>query len=139
MFPVLEVRRFGHVHSATIWSGIVELLAEHEIGIALIVLFCSIIAPIGKLLAMLFVTLGHPFAGPRPRALAFRVVEWLGRWGMVDVLLVAVLVAAVKLGSVIEVKAGTGAVTFAGVVVCSLLASAVFHPHTIWNQQERSK
>ncbi|MCA9280142.1 MAG: paraquat-inducible protein A [Phycisphaeraceae bacterium] len=136
--PILEVERFGHRHSSTIWSGIVELMAENETGIALIVLFSSIVAPIGKLLAMLFVTLGHPLAGPRPRAIAFRVVEWLGRWGMVDVLLVAVLVAAVKLGSVIEVKAGAGAITYASVVVCSLLASAVYHPHTIWQREDHS-
>jgi len=135
--PVMEVSRLGHVREATIWSGTVSLLASGEVVVGLVVLACSIVAPLAKLGAMLGLTVGSAWWGRRPRAVTFRLVEWIGRWGMLDVLLVALLVAAVKLGEWVEVRAGPGAVAFAGVVVCSLLASAFFDPHAIWEQAER--
>jgi paraquat-inducible protein A len=60
------------------------------------------------------------------------MVEFLGRWGMVDVLLVAVLVAVVKLGDLVTVTPGPGVLAFGSVVVLSLLASAAFDPHALW-------
>jgi paraquat-inducible protein A len=130
MLPVLEVSRLGHVHEATIWSGVVALLAEGQWFVGLVVLFASIIAPIAKLAALLAVCL--PIGQTEHRASAYRFVEWIGRWGMLDVLLVAILVAVVKLGDWVQVQPGPGLAAFAGVVVLSLIASAVFDPHSIW-------
>ncbi len=59
-------------------------------------------------------------------------MEWTGRWGMLDVLLVAILVAALKIGNVVSVTPGLGAVAFTGCVVLSLLATASFDPHQLW-------
>ena len=63
------------------------------------------------------------------------MIEFIGRWGMVDVLLVAVLVAVVKLGDLVEVTPGPGVVVFGGVVILSLIASAMFDPHAIWEEE----
>ena len=131
--PVLEVTRLGHVHDATIWSGVVALLAEGQVFVGVIVLFASVVAPILKLLTMLVLCVPLR-TGRSHRAMAYRLVEWIGRWGMLDVLLVAVLVAVVKLGDVVRVQPGLGLAAFAGVVVLSLLASAVFDPHSIWEE-----
>jgi paraquat-inducible protein A len=128
--PVLEVSRLGHIHEATIWSGVIALLAEGQMFVGLIVLFASIIAPVAKLVALLAICL--PLARREHRAFAYRFVEWIGRWGMLDVLLVAILVAVVKLGDWVQVQPGPGLAAFAGVVVFSLIASAVFDPHSIW-------
>jgi len=133
--PVLEIERLGHSRDATIWGGIVGLLAEREYVVGVVVPVCSIVAPVTKLGAMLLLTAGRRLLGRRPRAVTYRALEWIGRWGMVDVLLVALLVAAVKLGDWVEVQAGPGAAAFAGVVVFSLLASAVFDPHAIWEDE----
>jgi paraquat-inducible protein A len=62
----------------------------------------------------------------------YRAIEAAGRWGMIDVLLVAVTIAAVKLGDLVVVTPGPGVVAFGACVVLSLAASAVFNPHAIW-------
>jgi len=133
--PVIEVSRLGHIHDATIWSGVVALLAEGQVLVGVVVLVASVIAPIAKLLAMLWLCLPLRGWGRFHRAVAYRAVEWIGRWGMLDVLLVALLVAVVKLGDLVRVQPGPGLAAFTGVVVLSLLASATFDPHTIWEER----
>ncbi|MCC6908818.1 MAG: paraquat-inducible protein A [Phycisphaerales bacterium] len=136
LLPVIEIEQMGHTHGATIWSGVVDLLAEGSILVAVIVLLCSIVIPLAKILATFLICSGEMFLHGRHRAMTYRMLEWIGRWGMVDVLLVALLVAVVKLGSWLRVHPGPGAAAFAGVVVLSLLASAVFDPEAIWQEEE---
>lgn len=128
----MRIDQFGQTNTTNIWSGVVSLLSGGEIIVGLIVFICSVAAPVLKLAAMLILSLPASVLGRRHRAATYRFVEWIGRWGMVDVLLVAVLVAAVKLGAWAEVAPGPGLVAFAAVVILSLLSSAVFDPHAIW-------
>ena len=139
--PIIQIQRMGHTHSATIWTGVVELMADGQLAIAIIVLLCSIIIPvlkIGGIFALCIARRGGAADGraglfhPRHRAATYHAIEFLGRWGMIDVLLVAVLVAAVKLGNWASVAAGPGALAFAAVVILSLLASATCNPLSIW-------
>lgn len=137
MLPVMRIERLGHGRETTIWSGAVALIRDGHAAIGLLVLVCSVIIPLAKLAALIMLTwpgLARRLPGlpPARRHLIHRVVEWLGRWGMVDVLLVAVLIAAVKLGDLMSVHAGPGVTAFGGVVVLSLLASAFFDPRSIW-------
>lgn len=134
VLPVLEIERLGHRSAATIWSGALELLREGSVAIGVIVLVCSIIIPAIKLVGILLLCTRLEWFERHHRASTYHLVEWLGRWGMVDVLLVAVLVAAVKLGSWVNVAPGPGAAAFAAVVVLSMLASAVFDPAQIWEE-----
>ena len=96
--------------------------------VALIVGLCSVVLPLGKLGALLVLSAGGLHLRHHHRALTYHLVEWTGRWGMLDVLLVAVLVAVLKLGDVVEVSAGPAALAFTSCVVLSLLASAFFDP-----------
>jgi paraquat-inducible protein A len=141
ILPVLELRKLGHTRSSTIWSGTVELLSEGQIFVGVVVFLCSVVIPLLKIFGILW--LWHAVRGgrsgrsaaiisPHTRALAFRAIDWIGRWGMLDVLLVAVLVAAVKLGDWMDVAPGPGVAAYAAVVIFSLLASASFNPHALW-------
>jgi paraquat-inducible protein A len=114
------------------------MLAEGELAVGLLILVCSVLVPLLKLGGMLLLCWRDPsrIMGSHARARMFRLIDWIGRWGMVDVLLVAILVAAVKLGNWVDVHPGPGVVAFAGVVVLSLLASAAFDPHAIWEDQQ---
>jgi len=132
--PVMSIERLGNTAEASIWSGLVSLLAEGHYAVGLAILAFSIVAPLGKLAAIVLLAGGAPIPA-RHRAATYRVVEWIGRWGMVDVLLVAILVAAVKLGDLVEVTPGVGVAAFGAVVVLSLLASASFDPHQIWEEE----
>ncbi len=133
--PVMEIERLGYQSQASIWSGTVALLAEGHLFVGLAVLLFSVIAPIGKLGLIFVLCVGQGLIARQDRARAYRLIELIGRWGMVDVLLVAILVAIVKLGDLVEVTPGPGVVVFGGVVILSLLASSVFDPHAIWERE----
>lgn len=133
--PVMRVERLGHAESASIWGGMVDLLAEGHLFVGLAVLLFSIVSPIGKLALLFALCAGDRLLRPRHRAATYHLVEFLGRWGMADVLLVALVVAIVKLGDLVEVEPGPGVVVFGAVVILSLLASAVFDPRAIWDER----
>jgi paraquat-inducible protein A len=130
--PVMGVQQFGHRNQTSILEGTATLLGSGHLVIGLIVLLCSVILPLTKLLALLVLSSGGGFLHHRHRAFTYHLVEWTGRWGMLDVLLVAVVVAAIKLGDMVSVSAGPGAIAFASCVILSLLAGASFDPHRLW-------
>ncbi len=132
--PVLRLERFGHVQEASIWAGTMGLFAKGQLLVGLVVLVCSIVIPVAKLLGMFLLVTRAPFFERRHRAWLHKAIEAMGRWGMVDVLLVAILVAALKLGDVMQVAPGPGAAAFAACVVLSILATALFRPHSIWEE-----
>jgi paraquat-inducible protein A len=131
--PVMTVERFGHRTEASILAGSVELVADGAVFVGLVVLACSVVFPFLKLVGLLAITSG--MLRRRQRALTYRLIEWTGRWGMLDVLLVALVVAAMKLGDLLSVSAGPGALAFTVTVLLSLLASASFDPHALWEER----
>ena len=139
LLPVMTLERLGQTSSASIWHGTIDLLSERHYGVGITILVFSIIGPLGKLAALLALTLASGHIERQHKATTFQLVEWIGRWGMLDVLLVAVLVAAVKLGDLVSVTPGPGVIAFGAVVVLSLLASASFDPHAIWDPPMRSR
>ncbi|MEM8757930.1 MAG: paraquat-inducible protein A [Planctomycetota bacterium] len=136
LLPVMTLTRLGHDSVASIWTGMVELLAEGNWFVGLTVLLFSIVAPVAKLSALFALSFGGRLLSTGYRAATYHAVEFIGRWGMVDVLLVAVLVAVVKLGDLVTVTPGPGVVVFGIVVLLNLFASMAFDPHTIWEDDE---
>ncbi|MEO1585099.1 MAG: paraquat-inducible protein A [Planctomycetota bacterium] len=135
--PVMTLERLGHESVASIWSGTVKMLASGDYAVGLTVLMFSIVLPIAKLAALLALSLGGRRLSAGARAKTYHAVELIGRWGMLDVLLVAVLVAAVKLGDLVDVTPGPGVIVFGLVVALNLLASMSFDPHSIWEEEDR--
>lgn len=134
--PVMTLERFGHEQTTSIWGGTVSLLADGHWLVGTTVLVFSVITPLIKLASMLWLGLGVARPGWHTRAV-YHGVELIGRWGMLDVLLIAVLVAAVKLGDLVEVTPGVGVAAFLAVVVLSLLSSAAFDPRAVWEIDEQ--
>lgn len=133
--PMLNVRQLGHQTESSILQGIAALWADGQLIVGTIVLLCSVVFPLGKLISLLLLTTGRMRMAHRHKAMTYRLIQWTGRWGMMDVLLVAILVAVLKLGNVMDVTPGPGALAFATCVVLSLLASASFDPHNMWEGQ----
>lgn len=130
--PILRIERLGHAQESSVWSGSLGLVAEGQLALGALVFLCSIVLPLAKLLALV-VLLWRPRAlAPAARARAWRALELAGRFGMLDVLLVSVLVAWIELGSWVTVESGPAALAFGACVLCSLLASAWFDPHALW-------
>lgn len=126
--PMLELRRLGHTHEVTVWSGAVSLVSEGQLAVGLLVFTCSIVIPFLKLSAILLLGSQRVWTTDAARRRVHAIIDAIGRWGMLDVLLAAVLVAAIKLGNWADIHPGPGVFVFAAMVTMSLLASALFAP-----------
>lgn len=132
--PIMRVERFGMATEASVWSGGVGLVADGQLLVGGVVLLASVVLPLLKLVGLFLLAGAGSSLRPRLRAWTWHLVEATGRWGMLDVLLVAVLVAVVKLGSLMELTAGPGALAFTACVLLNLAASASFDPHALWEE-----
>ncbi len=133
LLPILEIEKLGHHHTTSLLGGTLDLLWHGSWFVGIIVLLFSIILPLLKLLALLelsYIGITHR----RHRAWTYRLVEWTGRWSMMDVLLLALLVTLVKLGELVSFHLGPAVVAFVMCVVMSLIASIMFDPHAIWEE-----
>ena len=130
--PIVQLEQFGARTTSSVLGGTVKLLAHGEWLVGGVVFLCSVLLPATKLLGILGLALGYP-RGDRARAKLHHSVEVAGRWGMLDVFLIAVFVAALKIGDLVEVTPGPGALAFSLLVGLSLLASASFDPHDFWS------
>jgi paraquat-inducible protein A len=129
---MLNVEQFGHRNEASILQGVVTLISGGHLVVGVVVLLCSIVLPLGKLVSLLVLSGGGWFMRHEQKAITYHIVEWTGRWGMLDILLVAILVAVLKIGDWVEVTAGPAAFAFTACVVLSLLATASFDPRRLW-------
>ena len=136
LFPFMTIELYGNRSSSTIWGGTVALAQAGSWGIAIIVFLASILIPLLKLLILFYLSLSAA-TGERPRfkTQLYRFVEAIGRWSMLDIFLLAVLVAIVKLSHWTKVQPEKGAAMFALVVVFTMMASAYFDPRVLWDKK----
>lgn len=130
--PILTIERMGHQNVSSVWKGVVQFLSGGDYFVGLVVLICSVIIPVLKLLGLLFLVWGPKDWRPHARARLFRMIEWSGKWGMLDVLLIAILVAWVKMGDLVSIRPGKAVVAFCLMVFLSLVSSAYFDAKAIW-------
>ena len=141
LLPVMTVTSFGKGEPDTILSGVKVLIAAGMWPIALLVFFASITVPVLKLIGLscLLVSVRRRSAWrPRDRTFLYRIIELVGRWSMVDIFMISILVALVNLGSIATIQPGAGAIAFAAVVIITMIASMSFDPRLIWDRQETS-
>lgn len=137
MLPIMHTTTLGQGQSDTILSGVAYLLLHGMWPLALVVFVASILVPLVKIAILVYllvsVQLGSP-RRPRDRLRLYHFTEFVGRWSMVDVFVVTLLVALVHLGQLAEIRAGSGALYFAGVVVLTMLSARAFDPRLIWDK-----
>lgn len=137
IYPILRMDYYGVYSESTVWNGCVRLFQDGQWIVAGIVFLASIVIPFFKLLALFYLVVTvkiQSARGQQERTWIFRIIEATGRWAMLDVFLVSVLVSLVRLKKIASVYPGPGLVAFAAVVVLTLLASASFDPRLIWNE-----
>ncbi|UKV16412.1 paraquat-inducible protein A [Thalassospiraceae bacterium SW-3-3] len=142
IFPIMTITYLGRAESDTILSGVAVLMQSGEWPIAIVVFTASIVVPILKivLLGWVYVATGLGLSGPlRQRTLVYRITELIGRWSMVDVFMVSILAALVKLGNIATVAPGFGAVAFCAVVILTMLSAMAFDPRLIWDRAGMQK
>jgi paraquat-inducible protein A len=139
LYPILRMYWSGAYSESTVWDGVVSLAHSNQWFVALIVFLASIAIPLFKLLALFYLVASAQLRSrslPRLRTRLWRLVDVVGPWAMLDVFLLAVLVALVKLGTLATVLPGPGLVAFCAVVVLTILASSTFDPRLIWTTQK---
>jgi paraquat-inducible protein A len=137
--PVMHTATLFDAEDNTILSGVVELWSGGAWDLALIVFVASIAVPLVKMACLALLLLSSRAGSPRwrrQRTRIYRMVEFIGRWSMLDVFVVALLLSLVRFGILAEVKAGPGIVAFCAVVVLTMLASMSFDPRLIWDAAE---
>jgi paraquat-inducible protein A len=138
LYPILRMERYGLYSESTVWEGVAELMRLGYWFVALIVFLASILVPLLKLMGLFFLSISSAARSRRwrrQRTWIYKFIEIIGPWAMLDVFLLAVLVALVRLGQLATVLPGRGLVAFAGVVVLTILASAMFDPKLIWESR----
>jgi paraquat-inducible protein A len=131
MLPILEIEKLGHHHRSSILGGIVELYRSGSFFIASVILVFSIVLPLAKILALIELSWVCSLR-QRHRAWTYRLVEHIGKWSMMDVMLLSFLVMLIKLSGLVAFHFGPAVIAFVLCVVMSILASVCFNPHAIW-------
>ena len=134
-FPIMSMSLEGQTAATTILDGVAALYAYGMWPVALVVLATGFLMPLAKILGMLTI-LVPLWLGSHPRWLvpAFRWVERLHPWSMMEVYLLGVIVAVVKLRDLATIELGVALYAFAGTILLTAAADALFVPHEIWRR-----
>ncbi|MDF2367662.1 paraquat-inducible protein A [Sneathiella sp.] len=138
VYPVLTLVSFGQSTTNTIMGGVIELAQSGQLVIAVIVFVASVFVPIFKIVALLFLVVSVQLRlkiQRRKRALLYRFTEFIGRWSMIDIFMISILIGLVKLQALATVTAGPGAIAFAAVVIITMFAAMAFDPRLIWDDE----
>jgi paraquat-inducible protein A len=139
LLPIMTVNSMGTGQTDTIMSGVIELVNYGMWPIATVVFVASIVVPTFKLIGialLLYSVQRHQPMSVRQRILMYRFIEWIGRWSMLDIFVIAILVAMVNFGSLASIEPGIGAAAFACVVILTMLAALTFEPRLIWDNTD---
>ena len=140
--PITHTTRFGAEQGSTIIGGVVGFVQSGDLPIAIVILGASVLIPIGKMLALVWLCWSarcpqrtNPLVGAR----MYRLIDFIGRWSMVDVFVVAILVALVRADSLMAITPGPAALAFAGMVIVSMIAVMRFDPRLLWESRAAAK
>lgn len=136
LWPMLETRLFLTTQDDTIISGALDLLLHGSAGIAIVILVASVGIPLAKFFAIAFLALSVR-RGSRIRAARrmqlYEIVDYIGRWSMIDVFVVAILASLVQLNVVARIDPGPASLAFALSVIFTMLSAQAFDPRLIWD------
>lgn len=133
LLPIVEVEQLGHHHRSSLLGGILELFQLGEWRIGCIIFLFSIVFPLAKLLILLELSCLQ-FLQSKQRMLAYRCMEHAGKWSMLDVMLLAILVMWIKLQGLVAFQFGPAIFAFALSVSIGLFAAISFDPHALWDE-----
>lgn len=139
LYPMLRTRMLFTTTESTIVEGALDLAHHGAYGIALVIFVASVVIPVGKFVAIgwLAYSVAKPLTmEPHRRHKLYEVVEFIGRWSMIDVFVVAILSALVQLNVAASINPGPAAITFAMSVIFTMLAAQSFDPRMIWDTDD---
>ena len=136
MLPIMDTSSLFGTQRDTILSGVAYLWTSGSYLLAALVFFASILVPLAKMIALAVLAGSVQLRAawqPRTRTRLYRIIEFAGRWSMLDIYVVTILVALVHVTTFASIHAGPGAAAFGAVVVLTMFAAASFDPRLIWD------
>jgi paraquat-inducible protein A len=138
IYPILRMDFYGVYSESTIWDGCVRFFQDGVWFVGTIVFLASIVIPLFKLMGLFFLVItAKSMRWQRERTQVYKFIDVIGPWAMLDVFLLAVLVAIVRLERFATVLPGPGLIAFTAVVVLTILASMSFDPRLIWDDPDK--
>ncbi|MBR9762123.1 MAG: paraquat-inducible membrane protein A [Rhodobacteraceae bacterium] len=140
IYPMLITRTLASSSENTIIGGALELARHGNPGIALVILLASVGIPVAKFVVIAALALGVRHGSrmtPARRQQLHEIVEYIGRWSMIDVFVVAILSALVQLGAVVAIRPGPASLYFALSVIFTMFAAMAFDSRLIWDAEAR--
>ena len=137
ILPIMQVDFFGIPDRSTIMDGIIYFFKEGSYGIGLIIFLASVLVPLFKivgLMILLFTTHRGTNSFLRQKTRMFRFIEFIGRWSMLDIFVIALMTILVDFGFFTSVHTAPGASFFCIVVICTMMAAIVFDPRVMWDR-----
>lgn len=142
IYPMLSTRTLFTVEESTIVGGAVELAQYGNWGVAAIILIASVAIPIGKFWAIAFLAISvkqRQVASYHQRMRLYEIVEYIGRWSMIDIFVVAILSSLVQLQALAAINPGPASFFFALSVIFTMLSAQAFDTRMIWDVQGKDE
>ncbi|MBU0960153.1 MAG: paraquat-inducible protein A [Proteobacteria bacterium] len=136
LLPIMRVDFLGSQEHSTIMDGILYFFHSGEYGIGLIIFIASVLVPLFKIIGMILILLSIRFKWKtwlRHKTIIFRFIQFVGRWSMLDIFVIALMSALVDFGTFTSTQAGPAATYFTAVVMCSMFAAMTFDPRLLWD------
>ncbi len=133
--PIMHTTFLGRTTENTIFGGVITLWQHGSYPIALVIFVASVFVPIGKILILGWLCVSVQRGSKlvlKQKSRLYRITEFVGRWSMVDVFVVGILVALIQLGAIMTILPGAAALAFAAMVATTMLAAIAFDPRLIW-------
>ncbi|MDR5615755.1 membrane integrity-associated transporter subunit PqiA [Arsenophonus sp.] len=137
VLPVMITNTLGSRLDSTIMSGVILLWGDGSYPVAIVIFIASIMVPSLKIVAvgwLCFDAKGYGNRDPARMHFIYELVEWVGRWSMIDVFVIAVLSSLVQMGRLMSVSPALGVILFAAVVILTMFAAMTFDPRLTWDR-----
>ncbi|WP_229603370.1 paraquat-inducible protein A [Vibrio parahaemolyticus] len=138
LYPMMYTVSLGRSEGSTIMEGVILLWHLGSYPIAMVIFFASVFIPMAKMLALAWLYYNAQKAQYLPpeesisRLKIYRLTEFIGRWSMIDIFVVAILVALVQLQNLMAIYPGPAALSFAAVVIFTMLSAMIFDSRLLW-------
>ncbi|MCM2679026.1 paraquat-inducible protein A [Echinimonas agarilytica] len=142
VLPIMDTSLLGVRDPSTILGGVVLLWQLESYPVAIVIFVASVCVPIAKMLAMAWLAYSVHYVddyNPHKQIKLYRITEFIGRWSMIDVFVVAILAALIHIDGLVAVYPGPAAVSFAAVVIMTMVAASSFDPRLIWDKTSNRK
>jgi paraquat-inducible protein A len=139
LFAMMVIKQGGQSEADNILGGVITMLNAGWYPVAILIFIASITVPLAKLVSLTGLLISVHLKShwnPRERAVLYRVVEVIGRWSMLDVFVLMLLIGLVQLGNLMTIEVGRAGTYFAAVVVLTILAARSFDPRLVWDALE---